>query len=159
MATLTGNGLKYLRVNAGETAVEYATVSGSGDVVGPASATDNAITRFDGTTGKLVQNSGVIIDDTNNITGIGTLDIGNADTTISRSAAGIIAVEGVAVPTISSTDTLSNKTLTAPKFADLGFIADANGNEMLIFDTVASAVNEITIANAATTGTPTISAT
>lgn len=159
MATLTGNGLKYLRVNAGETAVEYATVSGSGDVVGPASATDNAITRFDGTTGKLVQNSGVIIDDTNNITGIGTLDIGNADTTISRSAAGIIAVEGVAVPTISSTDTLSNKTLTAPKFADLGFIADANGNEMIIFDTVASAVNEITLANAATTGTPTISAT
>lgn len=159
MATLTGNGLKYLRVNAGETAVEYATVSGSGDVVGPASATDNAITRFDGTTGKLVQNSGVIIDDTNNITGIATLDIGNADTTISRSAAGIIAVEGVAVPTISSTDTLSNKTLTAPKFADLGFIADANGNEMIIFDTVASAVNEITLANAATGGTPTISAT
>lgn len=159
IATLTGNGLKYLRVNAGETAVEYATVSGSGDVVGPASATDNAVTRFDGTTGKLVQNSGVIIDDSNNITGIGTLDIGNADTTISRSAAGIIAVEGVAVPTISSTDTLSNKTLTAPKFADLGFIADANGNEMIIFDTVASAVNEITLANAATTGTPTISAT
>jgi hypothetical protein len=159
MATLTGNALKYLRVNAGETAVEYATVSGSGDVVGPGSATDNAVTRFDGTTGKLVQNSGVIIDDTNNITGIATLDIGNADTTLSRSAAGIIAVEGVAVPTISSTDTLSNKTLTAPKFADLGFIADANGNEMVIFDTVASAVNEITLANAATGNSPTISAT
>lgn len=136
-----------------------ATGGGTGDVVGPASATDNAIARFDGTTGKLVQNSGVIIDDTNNITGIGTLDIGNADTTISRSAAGIIAVEGVAVPTISSTDTLSNKTLTAPKFADLGFIADANGNEMIIFDTVASAVNEVTLANAATGANPKLSAT
>lgn len=112
MATLTGNGLKYLRVNAGETAVEYATVSGSGDVVGPASATDNAVTRFDGTTGKLVQNSGVIIDDTNNITGIGTLDIGNADTTISRSSAGVIAVEGVVIPSISSTNTLTNKRVT-----------------------------------------------
>lgn len=94
IATLTGNALKYLRVNAGETAVEYATVSGSGDVVGPASSTDNAITRFDGTTGKLVQNSGVIIDDSNNITGIGTLDVGNTDTTISRVSAGVIAVEG-----------------------------------------------------------------
>lgn len=29
---------------------------GSGDVVGPASATDNAVVRFDLTTGKLVQN-------------------------------------------------------------------------------------------------------
>ena len=133
--------------------------AGTGDVVGPGSATDNAVARFDGTTGKLIQNSGVVIDDTNNITGIATLDIGNTDTTISRSAAGIIAVEGVAVPTISSTDTLSNKTLTAPKFADLGFIADANGNEMVIFDTVASAVNEVTLANAATGNSPTLSAT
>ena len=31
--------------------------------------------------------------------------------------------------TASSTDTLTNKTLTAPKIADAGFIADANGNE------------------------------
>jgi hypothetical protein len=37
---------------------------GSGDLVGPASATDNAITRFDSTTGKLVQNSSVTISDT-----------------------------------------------------------------------------------------------
>lgn len=31
--------------------------SGSGDVVGPASATDNGFVRFDGTTGKLIKNS------------------------------------------------------------------------------------------------------
>lgn len=37
---------------------------GSGDVVGPASATDNAIARFDTTTGKLLQDSGMSIDDT-----------------------------------------------------------------------------------------------
>lgn len=61
--------------------------------------------------------------------------------------------------TASTTDTLSNKTLTAPKFADLGFIADANGNEMLIFDTTASAVNEITFVNAATTTSPQIKST
>jgi hypothetical protein len=42
---------------------------GSGDVVGPASATDNAVARFDGTTGKLIQNSAVTIADTSgNIT-------------------------------------------------------------------------------------------
>lgn len=36
---------------------------GSGDVVGPASATDNAIARFDSTTGKLIQNSGATLAD------------------------------------------------------------------------------------------------
>ena len=41
--------------------------SGSGDVVGPASSTDNAVARFDLATGKLIQNSGVIIDDSNNL--------------------------------------------------------------------------------------------
>ncbi|NJM30156.1 MAG: DUF2793 domain-containing protein, partial [Rhizobiales bacterium] len=40
---------------------------GSGDVVGPASATDNAIPRFDTATGKLIQNSGVILSDGNEI--------------------------------------------------------------------------------------------
>ncbi len=43
----------------------------NGKVTGPASATDNAIARFDGTTGKLMQNSGVVIDDSGNV-GIGT---------------------------------------------------------------------------------------
>lgn len=37
--------------------------AGTGDVVGPSSATDNAITRFDLTTGKLIQNSGLNIGD------------------------------------------------------------------------------------------------
>lgn len=36
---------------------------GSGDVVGPSSATDNAISRYDGTTGKLIQNSTVTVND------------------------------------------------------------------------------------------------
>jgi hypothetical protein len=39
-------------------------VSGSGDVSGPASSTDNALARFDGTTGKLIQNSTATLSDT-----------------------------------------------------------------------------------------------
>lgn len=38
-----------------------------GDVVGPASSTDNAIARYDSTTGKLLQNSAATVDDTGNI--------------------------------------------------------------------------------------------
>ncbi len=101
-----------------------------------------------------------IVDDTTTALGIGTLELGHAtDTTISRSAAGIIAVEGVVIPSISSTDTLSNKTLTAPKLADGGFIADANGNEVLKATTTASAVNEFTIVPAATGSAPDFQAT
>ena len=57
----------------------------------------------------------------------------------------------------ATTDTLTNKTLTAPKFAHSGFIADTSGAEILIFDQSNSAVNEITIKNAATTFAPTVS--
>ena len=61
--------------------------------------------------------------------------------------------------TLTNTVTLTNKTLTAPKIANAGFIADANGNELIIFNTTASAVNEITYANAAASGHPTITTT
>jgi len=52
------------------TEVNLAVSGGSGDVVGPASATDNAIARYDTTTGKLIQNSVTTIDDTGNASGI-----------------------------------------------------------------------------------------
>ncbi len=91
--------------------------------------------------------------------GVGSIELGHAsDTTIARVSAGVISVEGVNVVTTSSTDTLTNKTLTAPKFADLGYLADANGNELIILDTVASAVNEVTFANAATGNDPNFTA-
>jgi hypothetical protein len=49
--------------------LEYANANGIGDLIGPASATDNAVARFDATTGKLLQNSGVTISDTAVIAG------------------------------------------------------------------------------------------
>lgn len=54
---------------------------GSGDASGPASSTDNAITRFDGTGGKTLQNSGITIDDSDNISGVTSL-AADADTAI-----------------------------------------------------------------------------
>jgi len=50
---------------------------GTGDVVGPASATDNAITRFNGTSGKLIQNSSTTISDSGNMSLVGTISLGN----------------------------------------------------------------------------------
>jgi hypothetical protein len=44
------------------------TASGTGDVTGPGSSTDNAVARFDSTTGKIIQNSGVVINDSGEVT-------------------------------------------------------------------------------------------
>ena len=69
-ATGTPSGSTYLRGDNTWTAP-----SGSGDVVGPAAATDNAVARYDTTTGKLIQDSAVTIADTSgNMAGVGTLN-------------------------------------------------------------------------------------
>ena len=46
-----------------------ASGSAAGNVTGPVSSTDNAVVRFDNTTGQVIQNSGVIISDANAISG------------------------------------------------------------------------------------------
>lgn len=43
---------------------------GTGDVVGPGAATDNAIARFDSTTGKLLQNSAPLVQDDGRISAV-----------------------------------------------------------------------------------------
>jgi hypothetical protein len=60
------------------------------------------------------------------------------------------AVSDADFASLAGTETLSNKTLTAPKIVDDGFIADANGNELIIFNTIGSAVNQLEVSNSAT---------
>lgn len=70
IAVNTYDGKMFIKQDDGtETIVEIGGGSSSGDVVGPASATDNAIVRYDGTTGKVIKNSVVTIDDDGNILG------------------------------------------------------------------------------------------
>ena len=47
--------------------IDHSAGGGSGDVVGPSSATDNTIVRFNNTTGKLIQDSLVVIDDSGSL--------------------------------------------------------------------------------------------
>lgn len=64
-----------------------------GAVIGPASATDNAIARFDTTTGKLIQNSAATIADST-----GDITAGKYNT---------VAISGSSTPTLSITGTTS----------------------------------------------------
>jgi hypothetical protein len=59
--------------------------------------------------------------------------------------------------TLTGTQTLTNKTLTSPKIGTS--ILDTNGNELALLTATGSAVNEFTIANAATGAGPTLSST
>jgi len=59
--------------------------------------------------------------------------------------------------TLTGTQTLTNKTLTSPKIGTS--ILDTNGNQLALLTATSSAVNEFTIANAATGNDPTLSAT
>ena len=97
-----------------------------GDVIGPGSSTNNNFTAFDGTTGKLIKDSG-------KATPTGDV-VGTSDT-----------------------QTLTAKTLTSPKIGTA--IADTNGAELIKVTATGSAVNEVTLANAATGNNPTLSAT
>ncbi len=64
----------YGLVNDGSGNLSWAKAGG--DVDGPASATDKALVRFDGITGKLIQNSGVILSNANALTaGDGTVSL------------------------------------------------------------------------------------
>ena len=78
-------------------------------------------------------------------TGIDTSGSGNTLT---------VAIDSTVV-TKTGTETLTNKTLTSPtlttpRFADEGFIADASGNEQILFQQTANAVNYIEVTNSAT---------
>ena len=59
--------------------------------------------------------------------------------------------------TLTGTQTLTNKTLTAPKIGTS--ILDTSGNELLLLTATGSAVNELTLANASTGNGPILSAT
>lgn len=59
-------------LNSTGTAAQWSTSATLNLVTGPASSTDLAIPRFNGTTGKIIQNSGITINSTNQMSGVVT---------------------------------------------------------------------------------------
>lgn len=102
--------------------------AGGGDVTGPASSTDNAIARYDGTTGKIIQNSSASVNDSGDVTGryfIGTKDTGtpgptfyftgDTDTGVGSDALGnvLLYTEGAVTLDVSLDNVTANGNLDA----------------------------------------------
>lgn len=114
------------------------TASGArkiGGVSVPGSSTDNAVVRWDGATGTSIQNSGVVIDDSNNVTGILNLTItGNA--TLGDQASDTITLTGTVISNVIFTDNtydIGASGATRPKdgfFSGKLVVSGSSGNAM-----------------------------
>lgn len=75
-------------------------ISGSGDVQGPASATDNALARFDSTTGKIIQNGVVTENDDGTLANVNAIQLDTTPTNLPTAAGAIYWDEGNKTPSI-----------------------------------------------------------
>jgi len=118
------------------------TSSSGGDVIGPASATDNAVARFDSTTGKLIQNGVLIVSDAGAVTGVTTLTASGA----LRSNTSLIVEEtgaGTDIITIQAPSSIaSSYTLTLPvDDGTSGQVLSTDGSGVLAWVTAAGDVS------------------
>lgn len=106
--------------------------SGTGDVVGPASSTDNAIARFDGTTGDLLQNSVPTLDDTGNLNLQGQQLRNYAERTATVTPSTPYAIDWSAQSileiTLNQNTTFTFSNLAAGRSLTLVLIQDATGS-------------------------------
>jgi hypothetical protein len=130
----------------------------SGDVAGPTASTDNAIVRFDGTTGKLVQNSVVTIaDTTGNMAGVGTLGAGaiTATSLVSSgtAASSFTVTSGTAVPlTITNVGTGSSFVVEDSASPDASPLVVTNVGQLVVGYTAAIGAGQNTNIQSQSTG-------
>lgn len=122
---------------------------GSGNVVGAATTTTNAIGKWGNTTGTSLVNSGVLIDASNNISGVGTLSSGAHIVTSNGAQALVAGATGATNPAFTvDASTASSATGLLVKSA-----AAAGG---LALSVQSSGANENLTVNAKGTGTITL---
>ncbi len=143
--------------------VEVATISGTQTLTNKTLTTPNIDTIKDSTSGADMiritpeANPVTYFNLYNRKTGsTPIIGVGGSDTDISINllpkGAGVVQANGIQIVDVSSTQTLTNKTLRAAVFVD------TNGNTAFDVVPTASAVNYVRFLNAATSGTPKVTA-
>jgi hypothetical protein len=153
--------------SGGVTLTSLTAGAGGGDVDGPASATDNAIARFDGLTGKLIQDtSGVTIDDTNNVVTSGSFVTKNGSglQVVSLGNDGVISgssdLQAGGNLTVAGTSTLVGIVSASSDLAVNGGDITTTAATATLFNTSATTVNiggaATAVAIGSSTGTTTV---
>lgn len=86
--------------NASGTVILVGDGQGTGDVTGGSSSTDNALARYDGTTGKVIQNSTVTLDDNGNLANVNAVGFDTTPTTPPTTAGSMYWDSGNLTPTV-----------------------------------------------------------
>ncbi len=135
-SAIAGTGITYT------SGVLSVVASLGGDVVGPGSSTNEAVARFDLATGKLLQNSVMLVSDTGAVTGVTTLTTsGNITTT----AGNIDVQDGTATITGNIAGTL----LTVFNGTGSGATADGSANDV-VFESSAALGMSLLVPNSGT---------
>lgn len=114
--------------------------------------TGTASININGTVGATTPTTGSFT----SVTTSGAIELGNAsDTTVSRSAAGVIAVEGVVIPSISSTNTLTNKRITKRTGTTTSSATPTINTDNVDFYSITAQTEAITSFTTNLSGTPT----
>lgn len=113
-------------------------IASGANVVGAASSTDNAIARFDSTTGKVIQNSAVTIDDSGNISVGGSATVDGRD----------VSADGTTLDAISKgvvSKTTQSGTSYTLALADMGTVIDCSNASAKTITVPANATTAFTI--------------
>ena len=119
----------------------FVTTADNLKVTGAASSTDNAIARFDGTTGKLVQNSSLTINDSGRM-GIGIVDAAQGiDVRSTNGNSSSVRMTRIADDTSAPALTMfKSRTVTFPSSGDTSLVINAGSRKESTDEEVATAV-------------------
>jgi len=121
------DGKLFYKDNGGSVQVLATKAGANGDVVGPGSSTDNALVRFDTTTGKLVQNSVGILSDAGVLTGLTGLTSSGSITFSSLTSGRVPYATTAGLLTDDADLTFDGTTLAAGGFSTGGSVTLTGG--------------------------------
>jgi len=150
-----GSELDHLVIVAGVPSWTAQAGSGLGDVTGPSASTDNALVRFDGISGKVIQEGLILIDDLGNISIEGNTFV-SGDLTVLGNIAGLdLAASGFVVgPALATDDALAlYDGITGELIKNSAITATAGGSGLVIPGTLTVAgTTNITLSSLDLTG-------